>query len=64
MMRPSRERPPDAEHSVRFRCLTGHEIHPDTLGELTERWTLDGGAVVQVCREHGTPIAVEREGRA
>jgi hypothetical protein len=41
-----------------YRCVTGHEIPVDDVVETTEVVTLDGGAVVRQCREHGAPIAI------
>lgn len=41
-----------------YRCVTGHEIPPETLLVSTEVVSLDKGAVVRLCREHGTPIAI------
>jgi hypothetical protein len=41
-----------------YRCVVGHEIPSDLLEELTEVASLDAGASVRLCREHGAPIAV------
>lgn len=41
-----------------YRCVTGHEIPPEAVAECTEVVSLDEGAVVRLCREHGAPIAI------
>jgi hypothetical protein len=46
-----------------FHCLAGHDIPEHSLQTLTVTETLDRGATVQLCREHGTPIAVRVEAR-
>lgn len=46
----------------RYRCLTGHEIDAVALEEETEVVTLDDGAKLRLCREHGAPIAITSEG--
>lgn len=45
-----------------FLCTAdGKEFEPDALDEMTEIVSLDAGAVVRICREHGAPIAaIER----
>ena len=45
-----------------FLCTAdGEEIAPESLDEKTEIVSLDAGAIVRICREHGAPIAaVER----
>jgi len=41
-----------------FICTAdGEKIAPDALDERTEIVSLDAGAVVRICREHGAPIA-------
>jgi hypothetical protein len=37
-------------------CLAGHPVPADALDTVTEVQTLDDGAQVRVCREHGAPI--------
>lgn len=37
-------------------CLAGHPVSADALDTLTEVQSLDDGAQVRVCREHGAPI--------
>jgi hypothetical protein len=54
---------PDPAAGTAYRCVTGHPIPAAELSALTEVWTLDEGAEVRVCREHGAPIAVFRPGR-
>jgi hypothetical protein len=41
-----------------YSCVAGHPIPPDLLDQLSQELTLDGGAVVRVCREHYAPIVV------
>jgi hypothetical protein len=41
-----------------YRCVTGHPIPAGALDSLTEVVSLDGGAVVRQCCEHGAPIAI------
>lgn len=41
-----------------YRCVVGHEIPSERIEELTEVASLDAGASVRLCREHGAPIAV------
>lgn len=41
-----------------YRCVVGHEIVPGELDRLTVVTSLDGGAEVRICREHGAPIAL------
>jgi hypothetical protein len=41
-----------------YRCLAGHDIEEEQLEQSTELRTLDGGAVVRLCKEHGTPLSV------
>ena len=43
---------------TRYACVVGHEIPTDELQSLTEVWSLDTGAEVRVCREHGAPVAI------
>ena len=44
--------------TVTYRCLAGHEIPVAQLDEVTVLVTLDGGAVVRICRQHGAPVSV------
>ena len=37
-------------------CVTGHELPAAELEHLTEEVSLDRGALVRICREHGAPI--------
>lgn len=41
-----------------YTCPTGHDIEADAVTGLTEVCTLDAGAVVRLCREHGVPVAL------
>jgi hypothetical protein len=41
-----------------YTCPTGHDIEAEAVRDLTEVCTLDGGAVVRLCREHGVPVAL------
>jgi hypothetical protein len=41
-----------------YRCAVGHEIPSERIEELTELASLDAGASVRLCREHGAPIVV------
>ena len=50
----------DPGSEQRYTCLTGHEIPGVELAEASEVLLLDGRVTVQVCREHGCPIAVNR----
>lgn len=43
---------------VTYRCVVGHVIAAGQLDALTETVSLDGGASVRVCRDHGAPIAM------
>jgi hypothetical protein len=43
-------------------CVVGHEIAQEQLDVETEVRTLDQGAEVRICVEHGAPIAVTKEG--
>jgi hypothetical protein len=55
------EETPLIEHPAErttYRCVVGHEIPGPELDELTEVRSLDQGAVVRLCREHGAPIAI------
>ncbi|HZS94256.1 MAG TPA: hypothetical protein VFA78_05625 [Chloroflexota bacterium] len=49
-----------------FLCTAdGEEFEPDALDAKTEIVSLDAGAVVRICREHGAPIAaVEQSSRS
>lgn len=40
-----------------YTCVAGHEIPGADLQALTQIETLDAGAEVRLCREHGAPIA-------
>ena len=46
------------EKSRSYTCTTGHAIPAADLGRLTELQSLDKGAEVRVCSEHGAPIVV------
>jgi hypothetical protein len=46
------------DETITYRCLAGHDIPVVQLDESTELVTLDGGAVVRICREHGAPVSV------
>ncbi|GAC1473237.1 MAG: hypothetical protein PVSMB7_26950 [Chloroflexota bacterium] len=41
-----------------YTCATGHIIARDDLERRTEVQSLDRGALVRVCREHGAPVAI------
>jgi hypothetical protein len=43
---------------TKYWCLTGHVITERQLDQSTELLTLDDGAVVRVCTEHGAPLSV------
>jgi len=47
-----------APMDVTYRCVVGHEIPFERIEELTQIASLDEGASVRLCREHGAPIAV------
>jgi hypothetical protein len=49
------------EKTERYRCVAGHEVSQERLDVETEVRTLDQGAEVRVCVEHGAPIAVTKE---
>jgi len=42
-----------------YTCVVGHRIAEHELDSKTEVQTLDRGARARLCREHGTPIAIE-----
>lgn len=46
------------ESRTAYHCVTGHEIPRQDLDSLTEVRSLDEGALVRICREHGSPIAI------
>jgi hypothetical protein len=46
------------EGRTAYRCVTGHPIAAGELDEDTTVESLDTGAVVRICREHGAPIAI------
>jgi hypothetical protein len=46
------------ERETTYHCVVGHEIPAAELEARTHLWSLDGGAEVRVCAEHGTPIAI------
>jgi hypothetical protein len=46
---------------VSYWCTTGHPIPSEALGSDTEIVSLDRGAEVRICREHGAPIALREE---
>jgi hypothetical protein len=39
-------------------CVTGHAIPGDALDQRTEVVSLDQGAVLRQCKEHGAPVAM------
>ena len=41
-----------------YECVVGHEIPQQDLETRTAVRSLDEGAKVQVCLEHGAPIAI------
>jgi hypothetical protein len=41
-------------------CLAGHDIPTQSLDLETQIETLDQGARVRICREHGCPIGIRR----
>ena len=41
-----------------YHCVVGHDIVTGELDRLTIVTSLDEGAEVRICREHGAPIAV------
>jgi hypothetical protein len=45
----------------RYRCVVGHDIPAVDLESLTAIRSLDEGAEVRVCVEHGAPIAMRRD---
>lgn len=47
-----------SERRTTYECVVGHEIAASELDSRTEIQTLDGGARVRVCVEHGAPIAM------
>lgn len=50
---------PDGDSGkLSFACTVGHAVDGDKLDELTVVQTLDTGAEVRLCREHGAPIAM------
>jgi hypothetical protein len=49
------------KRAERYWCVVGHEISRERLDVETEIRTLDQGAEVRVCVEHGAPIAVTME---
>lgn len=40
-----------------YSCVVGHSVLRDALDQETEVRSLDAGAEVRICREHGAPIA-------
>jgi hypothetical protein len=47
-----------SERRTTYQCVVGHEIAAEDLDARTEILTLDHGARVRVCLEHGAPIAI------
>jgi hypothetical protein len=45
-------------NATHYRCLAGHDISEEQLDQSTELRTLDDGAVVRLCKEHGAPLSV------
>lgn len=47
------------ERSLRttYTCVVGHEISSGEIEHMTHVESLDGGARVRLCNEHGAPIA-------
>jgi hypothetical protein len=43
-----------------YSCVTGHLIPDAELDRLTEVVSLDAGAQVRICREHGAPISLTK----
>lgn len=43
--------------TVTYRCTTGHDIPAAALEVDTVVVDMDGGALVRICGEHGSPIA-------
>jgi hypothetical protein len=52
----TKEASAEAESDIRYACTTGHAIPAAALNELSEIVSLDAGAQVRVCREHGAPV--------
>ncbi len=46
------------ERDTTYHCVVGHEIPSSELDAASEVWTLDEGARVRICIEHGAPIAM------
>jgi hypothetical protein len=46
------------DETITYRCLAGHDIPVEQLDEATEFLTLDRGAVVRICRQHGAPVSI------
>ena len=46
---------------ITYHCVVGHRIEGERLEVETAIWTLDRGAEVRVCREHGAPVAITVE---
>lgn len=44
--------------AIRYTCTTGHAIPAVDLEGLSEVVSLDAGAQVRICREHGAPVRV------
>jgi hypothetical protein len=43
---------------IAYRCVVGHEIATRDLDRETIVTSLDGGALIRICREHGAPTAL------
>lgn len=56
----------EVDRTVRYRCVTGHDVPAASLDDLAEVQSLDEGARVLLCREHGAPITftIEPEARS